>query len=53
MYQTSHGTVTDSEAVEIEKSNRKIWEDFWKIPREQRTNSDWEKLRQIEILARK
>ncbi len=53
MYQTSHGTVTDSEAVEIEKSNRKIWEDFWKIPRDQRTNSDWEKLWQIEFLARK
>ena len=28
MYQTSHGTVTDSEAVEIEISNRKIWENF-------------------------
>lgn len=53
MYQTSHGTVTDSEAAKIEKSNRKIWEDFWKIPREKRKTSDWEKLRQIEFLARK
>ena len=53
MYQTSHGTVTDSEAVEIEKSNRQIWGNFWKIPREKRKTSDWEKLRQIEFLARK
>ncbi len=53
MYQASYGTIADSKAKEIEETNRKIWEDFWKIPREKRTHSDWEKLKLIEILVRK
>lgn len=53
MYQTTHGPVTDAEAIAIDELNHQIWENFWSIPREKRTAEDWEKLMDIQFLIKK
>lgn len=53
MYQSTHGPITDAEAIAIDELNHQIWEDFWRIPREKRTVADWEKLLDIQILVKK
>lgn len=53
MYQSTHGSITDAEAIAIDELNHQIWEDFWRIPREKRTVADWEKLLDIQILVKK
>ena len=53
MYQTTHGPVTDAEAIVIDDLNHQIWKDFWSIPREKRTIADWEKLLDIQILVKR
>ena len=53
MYQTTHGPVTDAEAIVIDELNHQIWKNFWSISREKRTIADWEKLKEIQILVKK
>lgn len=52
MYNTAKGVVTNAQAAEIEALNKDIWENFWKIPREKRTLSDWERLLNIQIIVK-
>ena len=52
MYHTGNGQVTDAQAAKIETRNKKIWENFWKIPKEKRTAADFERLLDIQILAK-
>ena len=40
-YRCDGKVISGSEAKKIEARNRKTWDAFWSIPREQRTKSDW------------
>lgn len=52
MYRTESGLVTDEQAKAIMLQNSAIWDKFWSIPHEKRTQSDWEELLKVQILVK-
>ena len=52
MYRTESGLVTDEQAKAIMLQNSAIWDKFWSIPHEKRTQSDWGELLKVQILVK-
>lgn len=48
-YKCNGKVISGSEAKKVEKKNRKIWDSFWSIPREKRTERDWMTLMGIQF----
>lgn len=46
-YRCDGKVISGFEAKKVEARNRKTWDAFWSIPREQRTESDWMSLMDI------
>ena len=48
-YKCNGKVISETEAKLVEEKNRKIWDGFWSIPRDKRTDSDWMTLMGIQF----
>ena len=51
-FRCGNATLSAEQAARAEERNKKIWNDFWKIPRKDRTPEDWKKLMDVQILVK-